>query len=244
MESEDPHAAQAPSRIVVADDHPLFRTAIRHTLEGHPDLEVVSEAADGRQALEMCRRFRPHLVLMDLRMPVMDGVAATRAIMRELPATRVLVLTAVDESRGLSDSLKAGASGYVLKGAPPEEITDAIRRVLSGVSTLDQELAMRLLRSLIDGGEQGESAGSDPEALLGRGTGPPPVGPLSPREVEVLRLVMQGKTNRQIAGNLSISVSTVKRHVHHISAKLGVCDRVQAAVRAVELGLLDRRGRA
>ena len=247
MGPEDPRAPQGrPSRIVVADDHPVFRSAIRQTLESHPDLQVIGEAANGREAVDLCRRLRPELVLMDLRMPEMDGIAATEAIKGELPETLVLVLTALDESKGLSDSLEAGAAGYVLKDASPAQITHAVRRVLAGGSSLDEEVAMRLLMSLIDRGEHKEQEErtsadcstserpSEERAGLSR-LG----GSLTPREVEVLRLVVRGQTNQQIARELLISVSTVKRHMRHIGAKLGVCDRVQAAVRAIELGLLD-----
>src|SRR3712207_997713 len=132
MGLEDSRKAQPPSRILVADDHPLFRSAIGHTLEAHPDLEVVGEAADGQEVVELCRRLRPELVLMDLRMPVMDGVAATKAIKGELPEILVLVLTALDEPQKLHDSLEAGASGYVLKDAPIARITDAVRGTLAG----------------------------------------------------------------------------------------------------------------
>jgi DNA-binding NarL/FixJ family response regulator len=242
-------AAQEPSRIVVADDHPLFRSAIRYALEVHPDLEVVAEAADGREALELSRRLRPELVLMDLGMPVMDGVAATRAIKEELPQTLVLVLTALEESQKLHDSLEAGASGYVLKDAPIARITDAVRGTLAGENPLDEKVAMRLLASLMNGKAKQENAREQSKgavAASGRALGE--IGqsrlarPLTPREVEVLRLVAQGQTNQQVARNLSISLSTVKRHVRHIREKLEAGDRVQAVVRAIELGLLDERG--
>jgi DNA-binding NarL/FixJ family response regulator len=245
MGPEDSHAVQGASRIVIADDHPLFRSAIRRTLEGHSDLEVVAEAANGLQALDLCRRLRPELVLMDLRMPEMDGVAATHAIKREFPHTLVLILTAIDESRGLSNSLEAGAAGYVLKHASPAQITHAVRRVLAGETPLDDEVSMRLLMSLMDTGCQKEKGTSVNSSTVQRPLGERAEsrldGSLTPREVEVLRLVAQGQTNRQIARNLLISVSTVKRHIRHISAKLGVSDRTQAAVRAIELGLLDKR---
>jgi DNA-binding NarL/FixJ family response regulator len=249
MGLEDRRAAQKPSRIIIADDHPLFRSAIRHTLEVHPDLEVVAEAANGQDALELCRRLHPGLVLMDLRMPVMDGVAATQAIKRELPKTLVLILTAIDESRGLSNSLEAGAAGYILKDAPAAQITHAVRRVLSGGSALDDELAMRLVMSLMDResheeqenhkGGPADSSSSERD-LEERGV-LHPAPSLTSREVEILRLVVRGQTNQQIGRTLSISVSTVKRHVRHISEKLGVSERVQAAVRAVELGVLGER---
>ncbi len=247
MEHEDFHTAQGPSRIVVADDHPLFRSVVRDTLEKHPNLEVVAEASDGHQALQMCRRHRPDLVLMDLGMPVMDGVAATRAIKEESPEIHVLVLTAIDESRGLSNALEAGAEGYVLKDACAERLVDAVFRVLSGHSPVDEELAMRLIKSLMNASAKEEKEvtveGSAPEATLQeRGGSPSDDDLLTPREVEVLRLLVQGQTNQQIATNLLISTSTVKSHMRHIGEKLGVCDRVQAAVKAVELGLLDERG--
>jgi DNA-binding NarL/FixJ family response regulator len=252
MGLEDSRAAQAPSRIIIADDHPLFRSAIRHTLEGHTDLEVVGEAANGRQALELCRHLRPELVLMDLRMPEMDGVAATHAIKKAFPETLVLILTAVDECRGLSRSLEAGAAGYILKDASPAQITYAVRRVLAGGSVLNDELTMRLLMSLMDREPQKvEEVQKGGSAHLFTADIPPEEGgdshharSLTPREIEVVRLVAQGQTNRQIARNLLISVSTVKRHIRQISAKLEVCDRVQAAVRAIELGLLDERNEA
>ena len=248
MGLEDITRARPPSRIVVADDHPLFRFAIRQTLEAHPDLEVVGEAADGREAVELCRRLSPELVLMDLRMPVMDGVAATQAIKEEFPDTRVLVLTALDESAGLSDSLEAGAGGYVLKDAPASRIIDAALRTLAGESPLDDKVAMGLLMSLMGRGTQqdaelnGEPASTSPSAssLAGGDTSRGP-NPLTPREAEILKLLVRGHTNRQIARALLISVSTVKRHVRHVGEKLGAHDRVQMAVRAIELGLIDER---
>ena len=248
MELENPHAAQEPSRIVIADDHPLVRSAIRQTLESHSEFEVVGDAANGQEAVELCRRLRPELVLMDLRMPVMDGVAATQAIKREFPDTRVLVLTAVDESGGLSDSLEAGAAGYVLKDAPAARITEAVRRTLAGESALDEGMAMGLLTRLMNGRVEEKESGQKRGATNPFGSQSPPEdagsrsdASLTPREVDVLRMVVLGRTNQQIARKLSISVSTVKRHVRHIREKLEASDRVQAAVRAIELGLLDER---
>jgi NarL family two-component system response regulator LiaR len=146
----DAPARQGAWRIVVADDHPPYRQAIRQTLESQADLEVVAEASDGRQALELCRVLAPDLVLMDLVMPVMDGVGATRLIKREYPNPRVLVLTALNESSSLSECIKAGAEGYILKDAPAERLIDAVRAVLSGGSPLDEGLATELLMSLVD----------------------------------------------------------------------------------------------
>jgi DNA-binding NarL/FixJ family response regulator len=251
MRRDDSPVPQQPSRIIIVDDHPLFRSAISHTLEGHSDLEVVGEAANGHQALELCRRLRPELVLMDLRMPEMDGVAATRAIKREFPETLVLIFTAVDESAGLSNSLKAGAAGYILKQAAPARVLHTVRRVLAGETPLDDEVSMRLIMNLMRRGpqEEGEQKvesmpSSTSDSPLVESGGSRSADTLTLREIEVLRLVVQGQTNQQIARNLLISVSTVKRHLRHISAKLGVCDRVQAAVRVIELGLLDERNGA
>jgi DNA-binding NarL/FixJ family response regulator len=156
MESENSRATQEPSRIIIADDHPLFRSALVRMFDAASDLEVVGEAANGQEAVDQCRRLRPELVLMDLRMPQMDGIAATHAIKREFPDTLVLILTALDESKGLSDSLQAGAAGYILKHAPAAQITHAVRRVLAGESPLNEELAMRLLMSVMDSGTQEE----------------------------------------------------------------------------------------
>lgn len=190
-----------------------------------PDLVVVGEAADGREAVKLCRRLRPELVLMDLRMPKMDGLEATREIKRELPSTIVLVLTALDEPDYLLEAIKAGASGYVLKHMSPRQIRGAIRRVVEGESPLNQEVAMQLLTRLIEERQQ-KKAGGAPKPTL--------AAPLSARELEVLGLLVGGHSNQQIARDLSISVSTVKNHVHRIIKKLGVSDRVQAAILAIE----------
>jgi DNA-binding NarL/FixJ family response regulator len=143
-------ARQRDWQIVVADDNTPYRQAIRQTLESQTDLEVLAEASDGRQALELCRRLAPDLVLMDLAMPVMDGVAATRLIKREYPQTRVLVLTALDETSSLSECLKAGAEGYILKDAPAERLIDAVRGALAGGHPIDEGLATELLTSLVE----------------------------------------------------------------------------------------------
>ena len=211
-------------------------------LGGQPDLEVVAEAADGAQALELCRRFRPGLVLMDVRMPQVDGLAATRAIKGEFPRTVVVVLTALEEPNHLSEALKAGAGGYILKFASPQEIIDAVRKVLAGEASLDQEVATQLLLQLMDEASKKEPE-SLPEVRFASDEHPAPIHSesLSPREVEVLRLIARGQSNQEISRNLLISSSTVKKHVRHIISKLGVSDRVQAAVRATQLGLFYER---
>jgi len=219
-----------PARLIIADDHALLRSGIRSMLAGEQDLEVVGEAADGQEALEQCRRLRPDLVLMDVRMPKMDGLAATHAIKEELPRTSVVMVTMQNDPDYLFEAVIAGAAGYVLKGATPDQLTEAVRQVLNGEFLLDQRLTIDLLRSMADRGRA--DLPSHPEPLA---------EPLTARETEILQLLAQGRTNPQIAGELVVSPGPVKNHVRHIIAKLEVSDRTQAAVRAIELGLLTSR---
>jgi DNA-binding NarL/FixJ family response regulator len=229
MAQQSRPAGDSPSRIVVADDHPLIRHALTTTIDKQPDLEAVGEATDGLEAVELCRRFQPELVLMDVLMPKMDGLEATRQIKREFPRTSVLVLTALEDPDYLSEALKAGAAGYVQKGATTQETIGAVRKVLEGESSLDQEVATQLLKRLVEDVRPEQNGRAKGDSLLGL---------LSARESEVLGLVARGYTNQQIARKLLISVSTVKKHVRNAICKLGVSDRTQAAVRAVELGVL------
>ena len=227
-----------PARLIVADDHALVRKGIEGMLEGEPDLEIVGEAADGREALELCRRLRPDLVLMDVCMPRMDGLAATWAIKEEMPTTGVLILTTYENLDYLLEAVRAGAAGYIIKDAGYPEFAGAVRRALKGESPLDQELAMRLLRRITTANEQetGPAPVPDGEPL-------PLPEPLTPRELEVVRLLARGKTNQQIAQELVISFATAKVHVEHIIAKLKVSNRNQAARFAEEAGLLAPRDR-
>ena len=280
------------ARLLIADDHTLVREGLRTMLSGEDGIEVIAEANDGQQALTLCRELRPQLVLMDVRMPVMDGLEATRKIKQEMPKTSVMMVTMHENTDYLFEAVKAGAAGYVLKDASGERLLSAVRRTLEGESPLNQELAMRLLRRLsresggISEEETGEGSGErsgrvspgasratpeeesreagEPPASRPEATGPGTSQPeathpgahyagssgfrqsrgteqmesLTPREVEVLRLLSQGQTNPQIAQNLMVSRGTVKIHVQHIISKLGVSDRTQAAVRAIEAGIL------
>jgi DNA-binding NarL/FixJ family response regulator len=226
-----PNLVGTASRIVVADDHPLIRHALTTTIDEQPDLEAIAEATNGLEALELCRMFQPELVLMDVLMPKMDGLEATRQIKREFPRTSVLVLTAVEDPIYLSEALKAGAAGYMQKGATTQQTIGAVRKVLEGESSIDQELATQLLRRLVEDPKPEQNGRVKGESLPGL---------ISVREREVLGLVARGYTNQQIAHTLLISVSTVKKHVRSVTCKLEVSDRTQAAVRAVELGVLAR----
>jgi two-component system, NarL family, response regulator DegU len=217
--------------LAIVDDHELTRQSLQNLLSDEPDIEIVGEAANGRQALSLCSRFRPDLILMDVRMPVMDGLAATKEVKQRFPEISVMMLTMHENPDYLLEALKAGAAGYILKDAPQEEIIEAVRRVRNGESPLDPELAARLLRRLTSEREMRRGKGGPHEAAYA-------VEPLTPRELEVLGLMKLGRTNREIAGDLVISLGTAKNHVEHIISKLGVSDRTQAVVKAVELGIL------
>ncbi len=235
MEAEPPlKEGRESARVVVVDDYDFARAAFRNILSDEHDIELVGEAANGREAIAVCAQLRPDLVLMDVRMPEMDGLAATRAIKQRHPNTSVLMVTMHENPDYLYEALKAGAAGYVLKGASQDELIGAIRRVLAGESALDQELAARLLRRLV--GEVNERGNLMREAVERRGE---LAEPLTPRELEVLELIVRGQTNRQIAETLVLSPRTVKVHVQHIIAKLPVSDRTQAAAFAVEMGLFS-----
>jgi DNA-binding NarL/FixJ family response regulator len=214
-------------------------------LTGEEDIRIVAEAGNGQEALSSCREHEPDLVLMDVRMPVMDGLEATRRIKQEMPQTSVVMVTMHENPDYLFEAVKAGAAGYVLKDASGERLLGAVRRTLEGESPLNQELAMRLLVRLAREERDGDASGRAADAPVATEPATNHLGDhaetqvesLTPREVEVLKLLSQGQTNPQIARNLLFSVSTVKAHVRSILNKLGVSDRTQAAVRAIEFRL-------
>jgi DNA-binding NarL/FixJ family response regulator len=206
-----------PVRILIADDHSVVRQGLRMFLALDPELEVVGEAADGAEALRLAHEVHPDVVLMDLLMPVMDGIAATAAIHRELPDTEVLALTSVLEDASVTGAVRAGAIGYMLKDTHAEELCRAIKAAAAGQVQLSPQAAARLMREV--------RAPESPETL-------------TEREIEVLRLLAQGRANKEIARALQIGEKTVKTHVSNILAKLGVQSRTQAALYAVHIGLV------
>jgi DNA-binding NarL/FixJ family response regulator len=231
-----------PARLLIADDHAMVREGMRSMLANEPDLQIVGEAKDGEEVLKLCRRFRPELVLMDVRMPKMDGLQATRAIKEISPQTAILVVSTYENQEYLLEAIKAGAAGYILKEATKGQLLSAVRTVLAGETLLNQELAMRVIRNLIDEQQFSNQGYADvPPSSSGRPSderaGPSPLEVLSPRELDVLRLIARGRTNQQISEDLLVSVSTVKKHVHQIIAKLGVSDRTQAAISAIQFDL-------
>ena len=211
-------------RVLVADDQELVRTGFRLILAGEPGISVVGDAADGRAAVELTRRLRPDVVLMDIRMPVLDGLAATQALAADPDcASRVLVLTTFDDDGYVFAALEAGASGYLLKDAPAEQLVSAIHVVASGEAILAPAVTTRLVRAAA-------TRRRDPDCVRA-------VQRLSARETEVLGHVADGRSNAEIAAALVLSEATVKTHVARILAKLDARDRVQAVVTAYRSGL-------
>ena len=219
-----------PIRLLLVDDQPLLRTGFRMVLGGEPDLDIVAEAGDGVEAVEMARRLLPDVVLMDIRMPRMDGVAATRAIVEAKLPVRVLILTTFDLDEYVVGALRAGASGFLAKDVPADDLVAAIRIVAAG----DAVVAPRILRRLLE-----RLATTLPDLV---GAARRELDQLTDREREVLLQVARGLSNAEIAQTLSVSETTVKTHVGHVLAKLGLRDRVQAVVLAYETGLVRPGG--
>jgi DNA-binding NarL/FixJ family response regulator len=218
--------AEKSIRILLVDDQTMFRDGLRVLLSTQPDFQIVGEAADGEQAIRKAAALHPDVVLMDLRMPVLDGAAATRRLRAVQPDVRVIVLTTFDEDAAIFDGLRAGATGYLLKDAPTEKLYEAIRAAARGESFLLPSVASRVVAEFTRLSERSPDAS---QAL---------VDPLSTRELEILRLLAGGATNREIALQLFIAEGTVKNHVTNIFTKLDVTDRTRAAIKARELGLL------
>jgi DNA-binding NarL/FixJ family response regulator len=204
-------------QILLVDDHPVVREGLSGMLAGQPDFEVVGQGADGSQAVAMNAQLRPDVILMDLRMPGMDGVSAIREIKAAMPETNILVLTTYDSDADIVRAVEAGATGYLLKDAPREELFRAVRAAARGESVLAPAVAARLMTRMRGPAEEN----------------------LSAREIEVLELVSKGNSNKQVARSLHISTATVKTHLIHIYDKLGVKDRTSAVTAALEKGILS-----
>lgn len=209
-------------RVLIVDDHSMVRTGLATFIQIKPDLELVGEARDGQQALHMCERFQPDVVLMDLIMPNMDGITATRAISERWPQTQVIVLTSFQENQLVQDAVQAGAISYLLKDVSSDELATAIRAAYAGRPTLAPEAVQALIQAA-------RSASEGPE--LGHD--------LTPREREVLSLIVEGLNNPQIGERLSISVTTVRSHVSNILSKLGVSNRAEAIALTVREKLVS-----
>src|SRR5215469_8996516 len=226
------NASSLPIRIVVADDHEVVRTGFAALLDTQDDFTVVGTAADGTDAVRVCREQRPDIVLMDVRMPAMDGIEATRRIAGSAgEAPRILILTTFDLDEYVYDALRAGASGFLLKDVTAEHLFDAVRIVAAGEALLAQQVTRRLIS---------EFARMRPSA---QGKAGQPLGSLTARETEVLKLLAEGLSNPEIAARLVVTEETVKTHVSRILAKLGLRDRTQAVVAAYESGLVVPRSR-
>lgn len=218
--------SSASIRLLLVDDQALFREGLRLLLSSQPDLKVVGEAGDGEAALQEAARLRPDVVLMDLRMPTLDGVAATRHLLAAQPDCRVIVLTTFDDDEYVFEALRAGAVGYLLKDTASSKLFEAIRAAARGESFLQPSVAAKVVAEFIRLDQQS----ARPAVPL--------IEPLSERERQVLRLLAAGSTNKEIAAMLFIAPGTVRNHITNILGKLGVSDRTQAALKARELHLL------
>jgi DNA-binding NarL/FixJ family response regulator len=211
-------------RVLIADDQQLVRAGFRMILGTQPDIEVIGEATDGAQAIAITAELKPDVVLMDIQMPGIDGIEATRRILSREPATRVLMLTTFDLDEYVYDALRAGASGFLLKDVPPHQLAAAVRTVGDGDALLSPSITRRLIQEFAVSRAPRES--------------PRELGELSPRELEVFRLLARGMSNREIADHLIVGETTIKTHVTRILTKLGVRDRVHAVVLAYETGAI------
>jgi DNA-binding NarL/FixJ family response regulator len=224
-----PDSAAAPVRVLIADDQQLLRAGFRVILQAQPGIEVVGEAADGVDAVAQARDLRPDVVLMDIRMPKLDGLAATEHLMRLPDGPRVVVLTTFDHNEYVVRALRAGAYGFLLKDTPATRLIAAVRAAAEGDALIEPSITRRLVEQFAD-----IPYGAEPDRI------PAALAELTDRELEVLRLLARGLSNAEIAGEITVAETTVKTHVARILAKAGVRDRVQAVVLAYESGFVTR----
>ena len=229
-----PESSKATVRVLVVDDQQLMRDGIASLLSLQEGIEVAGTASNGQRAIEQALHLQPDVILMDVRMPVMDGVAATIQLHRQLPQSKIMMLTTFDDDTYVLEALRAGASGYLLKDIPAHDLARAVHAVHRGIYQLDPAVAQRVVASLATG------AGNQPAPPAGHvaDSSPAKRGEMTERELEVLRLISRGASNREIAETLVISEGTVKNHISSILSRLGLRDRTQAAIYAREQGLL------
>lgn len=237
FDEENSHHPDQPVRLLITDDQRLLREGIASLLSLQPGIEIVGSAANGQEALAKTQKLKPDVILMDVRMPVMDGVEATALIKRQFPACKVLMLTTFDDEEYVIEALKAGASGYLLKTIPEDDLAQAIISVHKGIYQLDPVVAQKVVASL-GAGPKGATP-ARPQPTNPTGPNPPALANagLTERELEVLKLTSQGLSNSEIARKLLISDGTVKNHISSILSRLGVRDRIQAIIYARENGL-------
>lgn len=224
--------AQEQISLLIVEDHPIIRTAIERYLHKMPSLRLIGVAVDGESAVEMALRLRPDVIVMDIGLPLLDGIEATRKIKAELPAVRILMLTAYDDDNKVFAALAAGADGYCLKTTALSELERAIQAVAGGAAWLDSGIAKKVLANSANSAFQAKSAKQSKKS-------PPQQFRLTLRELEVLELMVKGRSNQEIADELGIAVETAKSHVANIMQKLVVSDRTQAAVKALREGMFD-----
>ena len=232
MMAEIRREAEPEIRVLVADDQRLVRDGIASLLSIQEGIQIVGIASNGQEAVDLALSSAPDVVLMDIRMPVMDGVEAARHLRAHLPDCQILMLTTFDEEELILEALRAGACGYLLKDIPAHDLASAIRAAHKGIYQLDATVASKMLMGLASEGQRAAPKSPRPP------TGAPADTELSAREIEVLRLIANGATNREIAEKLVISEGTVKNHISNILSRLGLRDRTQAAIYAREAGLL------
>jgi len=214
-------------RLLLVDDQSLFREALRTLLALQPDFEIAAEAENGERAVALAKAHKPDVILMDLRMPVMGGVEATRRVLAAAPGARVVVLTTFEEDEEIFEAMRAGAVGYLLKACSADKLCGSVRAAAQGTSVLEPSVAARMMAEL-----------NRLTTKEGRRTAQPLVDPLSERELAVLKLLAEGCSNKEIGGRLNITEGTVKNHMTNVLGKLGVLDRTQAALKARELGYI------
>ena len=214
-------------RVLLADDQALFREGLETLLSIHKDIQVVGQASNGQEAVDLALKLRPDVILMDMQMPILNGIGATRRLKQSLPECRVIVLTTFDDNETIFDALRGGAVGYLLKDVGSAQLAESVRATARGESILDPSVAAKVVAEF-----------SRVSSLVGGTSSEVLPEPLSEREIELLRLIASGLSNKEIGETLFITEGTVKNHITHILGKLSVRDRIQAALKAKELGLI------